>query len=325
MHTSNGHAYAADPRVRFRSQTGDATRIADAYDHVGDAYGRYADGEEADDLTESTARSAHADHVVWAEICKLIEQLKASGTSTLRLLDAGCGPGTWIRRIAAHAAVQGLRVEATGFDISSGQLAIARQHAKRLTASLPAERRPTIEFIEHNLANPLPWADGAFHIVLCNYVVLNHLPRAALSSAVAELCRVSSYRVVTTVRALASPPTACIAGLEQALDVHQDLAAGELAIALRDGTWHRFTFNIYSADQMKTIFSPFAEVADVRAVDLFVNRFNVDSNWTADEVSTLPGRGDVLAKLRELEEVLCRSPGWIDHGTHVLIVAAPRH
>jgi hypothetical protein len=29
-------------------------------------------------------------------------------------------------------------------------------------------------------------------------------------------------------------------------------------------------------------------------------------------------------KLKEIEESLCRLPGWIDHGTHVLIVAQPK-
>jgi hypothetical protein len=27
--------------------------------------------------------------------------------------------------------------------------------------------------------------------------------------------------------------------------------------------------------------------------------------------------------LKELEEPLCRQPGWIDHGTHILIIAKP--
>ena len=31
-----------------------------------------------------------------------------------------------------------------------------------------------------------------------------------------------------------------------------------------------------------------------------------------------------VEKLREMEEGLCRLPGWIDHGTHVLIVAKSR-
>lgn len=325
MHTSNIHEFPSGSRSGLRSRAGDTFQIAEAYDHVGDAYGRYADGDEAEDSANATVRSAHADSIVWGTICNLIDKLRASGVTTLRLLDAGCGPGTWVRRITAHAAALGLKVEATGFDISNAQLAIAREQAAILGASIPCSLRPRLEFIEHNLARPLPWEDGAFHIVLCNFVVLNHLSRAALPGVVAELCRVSAYRVVATVRALASPPTACITDLDDTLELHQDCAAGELAVVLKDGTWHRFTFNLYSAEAMKAAFVPFAEVVDIRAVDLFVNRFNADPNWTAEVIRTLPGRSDVLTKLKEIEESLCRQPGLVDHGTHVLIVAEPRH
>jgi hypothetical protein len=30
-----------------------------------------------------------------------------------------------------------------------------------------------------------------------------------------------------------------------------------------------------------------------------------------------------MHKLKELEERLCRLPAWLDHGTHILIVAEP--
>jgi len=298
--------------------------IADAYNHVGDGYGCYADGNWDDDPAMSHVRSAHADSLVWAAICTVIDQLQASGVATLRLLDAGCGPGAWTKRIANRALRQGLKVEAIGFDISSGQLAIACKQADYFCSSFPEDLRPRLQFIEHNLAMPLPWDDGQFHLVLCNFAVLNHLRSTVLPSVVSELCRVSSFRTISTVRALASPPTACIVGLNQACEVHQDSDAGELTVVLKDGTRHRFPFNLYSAEKLKTAFAPFAEVIDIRAVDLFVNRFSSDSNWAANPISSLPGRGDVLATLRELEESFCRLPGWIDHGTHVLIVAEPR-
>jgi len=131
--------------------------------------------------------------------------------STLRILDAGCGPGTWIRRISAYATRKNLGVEAIGFDISEGQLDIARQRAKNFIACRPNSRL-SLRYLTHDCADPLPWCDGRFDIVLCNYVVLNHLPKSALPRAVEELCRVATCRVIATVRALAGPPTACIVG-----------------------------------------------------------------------------------------------------------------
>ena len=175
----------------------------------------------------------------------------------------------------------------------------------------------------HDLADPLPWPDGHFHLVLCNYVVLNHLPKSALPRVTEELCRVGRDRVIATVRALASPPTGCIIGSEQVREYHQDCGRGELNLVLKDGTEHLLTFNLYSAETLKALFAPHATVVDVRAIDLFLSRFAPDANWTANLVNTLPGRQEVIRKLQETEEALCRQAGWVDHGTHVLIVAQP--
>ena len=323
MPSLNNHAFAPRPRT-FRQLGPAAPRaVASAYDHVGDGYGRYADGEALEDPSEGANRFAHADAIVWETIRNTIEQLCAAGVSTLRVLDAGCGPGTWIKRIAAHAHSLGLGVEAVGFDISTGQLDIARRRAESFLTGLPGSGRPNLQFLEHNLADPLPWADGYFHMVLCNYVVLNHLPKSALPRVAEELCRVATYRVIATVRALASPPTGCIIGTEQVREYHQDCGRGELTLVLKDGTEHLLTFNLYSAETLKAVFTPHATVVDLRAIDLFLSRFATDANWTANLVNGLTGRQEVIRKLTEIEEPLCRLAGWVDHGTHVLIVAQP--
>jgi hypothetical protein len=57
---------------------------------------------------------------------------------------------------------------------------------------------------------------------------------------------------------------------------------------------------------------------------IFLSRFAPDANWTAKLVNGLRDRQDVIRKLKEIEENLCREPGWIDHGTHILIVAQPK-
>ena len=99
--------------------------------------------------------------------------------------------------------------------------------------------------------------------------------------------------------------------------------AGELALELKDGSRHRLTFNLYSAETLKAVFAPYATIVDLRAVDLFLSRFAADAHWTADVVNCLPGRQEVLRSLKALEEPLCRLPSWLDHGTHLLIVAEP--
>jgi hypothetical protein len=75
---------------------------------------------------------------------------------------------------------------------------------------------------------------------------------------------------------------------------------------------------------LKALIAPHATVVDLRAIDLFLNRFAPDAKWTGNLVNCLPGRQEVVNELKEIEESLCRLPGWIDCGTHVLIVAQPK-
>jgi hypothetical protein len=124
-------------------------------------------------------------------------------------------------------------------------------------------------------------------------------------------------------RALASPPTACIVGTEQVRELHEDCGRGRLALVLKDGTRHVLTFNLYSAETLAALFAPHAAIVDLRAIDLFVSRFAPGANWTEILVNRLAGRQQVIERLKEMEEPLCRLPGWVDHGTHVLLVARP--
>ncbi|HET6925547.1 MAG TPA: class I SAM-dependent methyltransferase [Hyphomicrobiaceae bacterium] len=71
---------------------------------------------------------------MWQAISAAIDRLNAVGVSQLRVLDAGCGPGTWTLRIAARAHELGLGVQAVGFAISRGQLTVAGNKAERFRA-----------------------------------------------------------------------------------------------------------------------------------------------------------------------------------------------
>jgi hypothetical protein len=93
---------------------------------------------------------------------------------------------------------------------------------------------------------------------------------------------------------------------------------------LKDGSAHRLTFNLFSAETLKRLFATWAGIVDLRAVDLFLSRFAPDAKWSSTLVNALPGREDVMGKLKEIEEQLCRQAGWLDHGTHILIVAEPK-
>jgi SAM-dependent methyltransferase len=259
------HAYDLEPAFRSArrstaSETGTETsqsqcarddgrtlslQTASAYDHVGDEYARYADGVASSGGTQSWAgRYQHGDAIVWSHVCKALDELRASGKEYIRVLDAGCGPGVWSRRIVDYASRIGCEITLIGVDISAAQIAIAQ----RDTAT-------ACEFRQCDLSKPLPWPDKAFDLALCNYTVLNHLAEAALPAAIAELCRVSAGKLIATLRAVGSAPTACIIGMEHVREYHHDNIGGELRVTLDDGSRHAIPFKIYSAERLRQIFA----------------------------------------------------------------------
>lgn len=314
MRTADVIPLKIEPHSRARSN-------AAAYDHTGKRYTLYADGS-CDGAPQR--QYAHADAIVWNAIRREIDNLHCEGVKTIRLLDAGCGPGVWMKRIAEYTSSLGCGLEAVGFDVSSGQLQLAHDLLKRMPVGRAGGTR-SVRLLVQDLEAPLPWRDGAFHIALCNFAVLNHLTKQALPTAVQSLCRVASHRVIATLRAVASPPTSCITGADDIVDFRQDCVRGEHRVTLNDGTEHRLTLNLYGAGALAELFAKHSDVLDLRAVDLFFNRFAPNAKWTGSEVDGLPGRDEVVHKLKDLEEQLCRTRGWIDHGTHVLVVVQPKH
>lgn len=72
------------------------------------------------------------------------------------ILEVGCGDGSFTRNLAEHSS------HVTAVDISASQIARnARAH-------------PEIKFLQHDAAQPLPFADAAFDVIWCSEV-LEHL------------------------------------------------------------------------------------------------------------------------------------------------------
>lgn len=101
------------------------------------------------------------------EEADVLQLLRISNQS--RVLDAACGTGRYFGPIA-HAGGH-----VTGFDLSSGMLAVARVV------------RPEVAVVRADLAGALPYRSASFSHVLCAQA-LKHLP--SLAGAVTELARV---------------------------------------------------------------------------------------------------------------------------------------
>jgi SAM-dependent methyltransferase len=143
MPTLNTHALTAEAQTTIRRSASMASRgVATAYDHVGDEYVCYADGGgSTGHRQQRIIVSRMPMPIVWETVRSTIEELHSARVSTLHVIDAGCGPSTWISRVAAYAHRLGLRLEAIGIDISEGQLEIARERVETFDAHRSA--RPT--------------------------------------------------------------------------------------------------------------------------------------------------------------------------------------
>src|SRR4029077_6767471 len=79
-----------------------AIDVAKLYNLAGEQYARYADGDP-DRLFSFDGLHGYADRQSWEVLERKLNELRAEGKGAIRILDAGCGPGTWLRRRVAHA------------------------------------------------------------------------------------------------------------------------------------------------------------------------------------------------------------------------------
>jgi SAM-dependent methyltransferase len=124
-----------------------------AYDAMGTSYERHA---------ADSAYNAHYDRPA---------VLAALGpVRGLRVLDAACGPGLYTQELVARGAV------VVAFDASPVMLELAR-----------ARNGDQVQVDQAILGQPLPYADGAFDLIVCALAIHYADDRAA---AFAEFCRV---------------------------------------------------------------------------------------------------------------------------------------
>src|ERR1700737_4768816 len=243
--------------------------VADIYNQAGDDYVSYADGDPSRPFAFD-GMHAYADRCVWAVLESKLTDLRASGASSVRLLDAGCGPGTWLRRLVIRAHALGFSsISARGFDIAEAQLQRARLASRNL-ANLPGV---DLTFDVADLMDRLPEPDASVDLTLCLYSALSHLPVASLTDISTEIARVTSGYFTTTVRPIGSTPTAFIDSNEKVRRLRQDHARDRCELDLSDGRRIAFSFTSLERSNCETI-SPVISTSKICEVSTC---FTVDS------------------------------------------------
>ncbi len=286
-------------------------QIASAYNEAGYRYGKYADGAGRG-LFTFEGRHAYGDRKSWETIEAKLLALRARGLDRLRVIDLGCGPGTWLRRVVVRARQIGFRqIEATGTDIADQQLHRARALSRGL-AELDGVR---LSYAHGDLRGPVAVREA--DLCLCLYGVLNHIPVAELPEVLGRIAAVNRGYFIATVRTVGSTPSVYVDDVSSALRFYQDNRTHRLDVEFANGRRTSFSSHLFSRAELTRLAAPVFEVDDICGLDLFHGRFAGDPRWNAPATPL----ARLSQELVRLEERFCRDPGFMDYATHLLLTA----
>jgi hypothetical protein len=161
-------------------------------------------------------------------------------------------------------------------------------------------------------------ADRSVDICLCLYGVLNHLPANDLRAVFGKVARITKGELIATVRAIGSTPTIYVDTVRAAKAYHQDNVHGRLEVEFQSGNQTSFPSHLFSAAEIRTLAAPALEIEELSGLDLFHGRFATDPDWNPAEAAP---DANFFHALRGLEHRFRRNPVFIDHATHLLLIA----
>jgi SAM-dependent methyltransferase len=291
--------------------------VACAYNQAGSDYAFYADGDSSD-LFIFTGLHAHADRIVWARMDAALRELRELGTTSLSVLDIGCGPGTWLRRLVLRAHELGFSViRARGFDIAEEQIGLARLLSRDLV-QLPGVK---ISFDTADLNRSFPEADNSIDITLCLYSVLSHIQTEKINAVAAEIARVTRGSFITTVRPLGSMPTIFVDSIEKSSWFQHHAQSDRFEVALTDGLYFTFNVHLFNATELAALFSKYFTIKEMSGLDIFIGRFAPDPRWNP---ACFEMKDMLIEHLARLEEIFSNDPAFLEYATHLLLIGTKK-
>lgn len=292
--------------------------VATAYNEAGDGYINYADGDPRQPFAFD-GHYAYGDRYIWQILDAKLVALRSAGATTLLVVDMGCGPGTWLRRVVVRAHSLGFEaISARGFDIACHQIRRARDLSEHLVSRLGIR----LSFDIGDALEPLPESDNSIDLCLCLCGVLNHIPVTDIPRVLGEIARVTAGEFITTVRSIGSTPTVYVDTIEHAHRFLQDNQLNRLDVEFRSGRHFSINSHLFSAAELRSLASAQFLIEDLRGLDLFHGRFASDPRWNP---SGLNSNQKFSSELEHLEHIYCRDCEFIDHATHLLLRGKPWH
>ena len=279
------------------------------YDRAGERYRAYADGD-VDKLYEFDGQYAYGDQEIWRILGNTLNKLRARGRRELSLLDLGCGPGTWIRRIVDWAGKMGFtritRVALISRNAGSTRSPLSQGLASRWVA---CDSRSAISGSRCR-------AGLQCRYLLCLYGVLSPSSRHRLYSAGRSHYKGQVRRHIS--------------GWQHA-DHHVDgvkalrhtirTTHGRLQVEFQNSAQTSFPSHLFSAAEIRGLAKAALEIEELSGLDLFHNRFATDPDWNPAEATP---DANFIHALRVLEHRFRRNPTFLDHATHLLLIARPK-
>jgi SAM-dependent methyltransferase len=301
-------------RVTSMNRTGTnlCRSTATAYNVTEESYLNYA-ARDVSRLFELSGQYGFADREIWKRLDATLIRMAAEDNSLITLLDVGCGPGTWLRRLALRARELGFeRVNATGVDTSPIMIEIAKSSAPRID-----DRAIRLEYIVHDITEGSAFKNREFDLCLCLYGVLNHLPRETHRGTAYELARVTGNSLFVTVNTVGGRP-------ENYVDFATDVAEFQryenddvVGVYMMDRQHLEFPSHRFSSIELLALFKDHLAGTTVVGIDMFHTRFAPDARWNPSAVAF---QQDFELDLSELEYRYASDPRFINRAAHILLI-----
>ncbi|MDE0132955.1 MAG: class I SAM-dependent methyltransferase [bacterium] len=227
-----------------------------------------------------------------------------------RVLDAGCGPG----RFTVTAAKLGATV--TALDLSEGQLELARATVDEAGVSGAVEG-----FVTGDIADLSMFGDGQFDAVICYGGALSYVCEQRQVAA-AELVRVVRPGGVLLVSVMSRLGTMATLVRRPQMYILEDPEEWHVWRVAEHGDLPGFptpemelehpSMHMYRSDELRVLF-PDCGVLELAGSNVTTS----GESAAANEILESP---EAWATAVELERALCREPGLVDGGTHLILV-----
>jgi hypothetical protein len=96
---------------------------------------------------------------------------------------------------------------------------------------------------------------------------------------------------------------------------------GRLEVEFQSGNQTSFPSHLFGSAEIRNLAAPALEIQELSGLDLFHGRFATDPNWNPAEAAP---DADFIHALSRLERRFRCNPAFINHATHLLLIARPK-